>query len=212
MRRAFSLALLACGLLSADGARADGGRLSVGLALGYAAPIGSTEHGDYLRDASFGLVPFAVDGAYRLLPRLGVAVHAQYGVGIPTLCRTAGDCMASLGSDVSAVLGLRYVGPRVATAAPLMDVGLGYEWLTTRLADAGAVSTRAHRGPVLLALWLALPFRLGERWTFGPVVGASVGTFTSYSLATDARLSSGEVHGYAVHGWTSVGVRLEFTP
>jgi len=46
MQRAFGLALLACGLFSADGARADGGRLSMGLSLGYAAPIGSTEHGD----------------------------------------------------------------------------------------------------------------------------------------------------------------------
>src|SRR5258708_32834354 len=78
MRRGFALALVACRLFSSDGARADGGRLSMALSLGYAAPIGSTERGDHLPDAGFGLVPFAVDGAYRLLPRLGVPVPAQY--------------------------------------------------------------------------------------------------------------------------------------
>lgn len=210
MRRGLALALGVCGLFASDSARADGGRLSVALALGYAAPQGSTERGDHLGDTAFGVTPFAVDGAYRLVQRLGVSVHAQYGVGIPTLCRTAGDCLASLGSEASAAVGLRYFGPRVGTAAPLVDVGVGYEWFATRLSEAGALSTRAHQGPVLLAVWLVWPFRLGARWTLGPVAGVSVGTFTSYSLTTNILRSSGDVAGHAVHGWLSVGARLEF--
>jgi hypothetical protein len=97
------------------------------VSLGYAAPKGSTERGDHLDDTTLGVIPLAVDGAYRIVPRIGVAVHGQYGVGIPTLCRTAGDCMASLGADVSGSIALRYFGPRLATAEPLADLGVGYE-------------------------------------------------------------------------------------
>jgi hypothetical protein len=202
--------LVACALLSTRGAHADVRGASVALSLGYAAPAGSTEQGDMVSDTTSGMIPFAVDGAYRLAPHLGVSVRFQYGVGLPTLCRNGGDCAASLGGDVSAGVGVRYFGPRVGTATPHLDIGVGYEWLTTRLSEQGAASTRAHRGPIVTAVSLAWPFRLGERWAFGPSAEASIGTFTSYALTTNLPRSSGEVAGHALHGWLSVSARLEF--
>jgi hypothetical protein len=180
--------------------------------MGYAAPIGSAEQGSRIGDTAFGNVPFALEGAYRLTPAVGVSAHAQYGVAIPTLCESAADCEASLGSDVAAELGARFYIPHVGPLVPLVDIGLGYEWLTTRLVDAGAKSTRAYDGPLLFAVQVAAPLVLGKHWTLGPVFGASLGTFTRYSLETSAWTFSGAVSAHALHGWVSTAIRVSFAP
>jgi hypothetical protein len=132
----------------------------------------------------------------------------RYGVTIPTLCASASDCQASLGSDFALGAAARFHVPRVWLVSPFVDVGLGYEWLTTRLVDAGATSTRSYGGPVLADLQLAAPFTLGERWSLGPVLGASLGTFTHYDLRTNALSPSGDVPSRGVHAWLSLGARL----
>jgi len=184
------------------------GRLELGASVGVAAPLGGTERGERLRDTTFGAVPFALDAAYRIATRAGIAAHLHYGVVVPTLCPTASDCASSLGADVSAVVGARVHLPGRGPLAPIADVGVGYEWLTTRMSDAGAHSTRAHQGPVLVRLGLAAPFRFAGRWSFGPAADVSLGTFTAYALETNADSPAGRVPARALHAWVSVGARL----
>jgi hypothetical protein len=186
-------------------------RIDLGASAGYAAPVGEAERGSRVSDTAFGSVPFGVDASYRMTPSVGVAAHARYAVTIPTLCQSASDCEASLGSDTALTLSARVYLPRIGRVVPLADVGFGYEWLWTRLVDAGAVSTRSYGGPVLLALRVAAPILLGERWTLGPVLDASLGTFTSYALGTNAASPAGDVAARAVHAWLSAAVRLGFS-
>jgi hypothetical protein len=201
-----ALLLIACGsrTAAADGLRG----IELAGALGYAAPLASAEKGSRVSDSAFGSPTFALDAGYRLTSFVGVALHAAYGVTIPTLCQNASGCEASLGSDFTLELAARLHVPRLGPFEPLVDVGLGYEWLTTRLVDAGVSSGRAYNGPVLLVTQIAAPLRLGERWTFGPVVGAAAGTFTRFGLQTPAQSLSGDVPQRAPHGWLTVGVRL----
>jgi hypothetical protein len=105
-------------------------------------------------------------------------------------------------------LAARFYLPHIASASTFADVGLGYEWLTQNLVDSGARSTRAYHGPLLLSSHAAAPFRIGDHWTLGPIIGASLGTFTSYSLDSGAISSSGSVPSRAFHLWLSLGVRL----
>lgn len=179
--------------------------------IGYAGPLGDAERGGRLSDTDFAVVPLAFDAAYRLAPRIGLAARLQYGVGIPTLCHTAGDCESSLGSDIVATMGARIDLPERRTLAPVVDAGIGYEWLTTRLSDAGAHSTRAYNGPLLFWLGLVTPFRLAGHWSLGPAANLFVGTFTTRSLETNVASITGGVPERAVHAWVSLGCRLART-
>jgi hypothetical protein len=183
-------------------------RFDVAASIGYAAPLGDAERGAHVSDTILAVVPVALDMAYRLAPRIGIAAHVQYGVGIPTLCHTAGDSESSLGSDVGGVLAARIYLPQLGPIEFVTDAGIGYEWLTTRLSDAGAHSARAYHGPILFAAYAAAAFRLGEHWSLGPLAGISLGTFTSYALETNLGSFSGNVPARAVHLSLSLGVRL----
>jgi hypothetical protein len=189
-------------------AQYDARRFELAASGGYAAPFGEAEKGARVSDTAFGAVPFALDAAYRVTPFVGVAAHARYGVTIPTLCQSASDCEASLGRDTVLILSARFYAPRVWRLAPLLDVGIGYEWLTTQLVDAGATSSRSYGGPVVLAVQLAAPVRLGARWTLGPTLGGWLGTFTTYGLHTNAQSPAGDVPWRALHAWISPGVRF----
>ena len=213
MRASIPAALIAVScVLGAREGRPDVPPIAVAASFGWASPVGSAERGGRLRDTTFGMLPLELDVAYGLLPALGITAHVQYGIGVPTLCQTAADCTASLGTDVEAVLGVRWHLPWVGPVAPLVDWCVGYEWFTARFADAGAQSTRSYRGPVLASLRFAAPFRLGPHWTLGPLVDASAGTFTAQSLEGSAFSISRDVPARAVHGWIQVGLRLEFSP
>jgi hypothetical protein len=186
-------------------------RFEVGLALGYAFPVGSTDVGNHLRDETFGLAALDADVSLRLTRRIGLALGARYGVGIPTLCATAADCMSSLGSDVALALRVRIELPSLGRLAPRVDFGPGYEWFASGLTDRGSSSSRAYDGPILVSASLALPFRLSSRWTLGAVVNASAGTFVHLALDTPSGSSSGAIAGRALHGWIAPAIRLAAT-
>ena len=204
--------LLICALLavgtSAPAANASAaGAFELDASLGYAMPLGDAERYGRVRDTTFGAVTIAVDAAYRMRA-VALVVGLQYGVSIPTLCQTAGDCTASLGSDVVTRLGVRLDPPTWGPLSPEVDVGVGYEWLTTRLSDSGAHSSRSYDGPVLLWGSIAAPFRLSARWILGPIAQMTLGTFTGYGIETNVGSSSGNVPERSMHAWVSLGARL----
>jgi hypothetical protein len=190
-------------------AHAQERRIEAAASLGYAFPIGSAERGSRLSDTTIGLVPFAAQLAYRFANVVGVVASARYSVGIPPLCQTASDCQNSLGSDVALAIGVRFFLPRVGPVAPCADVGVGYEWLVTRLSDHDFTSTRSYRGPLLLSAEAFAPFSLSSRWMFGPALGASFGRFSDYSLETPAGHHDGSTADRAFHMWLFVGAQLQ---
>ena len=215
MRTRLGAWIVAYVVLASRGADANepaGRPVAVAVSLGYAAPVGWAERGAGVSDTTFGTIPVIVDAAYRLSPVLGISTRAQYGIAIPTLCRSADDCIGSLGSDFAVSLAVRFYAPRLGPIAPFVDGGIGYEWLSTRLADAGGHSARSYQGPLFLSATLAAPFRLGRRWAIGPFVSAAAGTFTAFSLDTNVSIQSGNVPARAVHAWLTFGGRLEFSP
>jgi len=183
-------------------------RLEVAAALGYAIPFASAEAGSRLSDTTIGLVPIEIDAAYLVTESIAVGGWARYGVGIPTLCKTASDCTGSLGSDFEMAARVRFLLPRLWRVAPLADLGLGYEWFSSRLTDGGVTSTRSYHGPLLLSAGVAAPYHLSERWTLGPAVDAALGAFTSAALETPAGTVSGTITGRTLHLWLSFEARL----
>jgi hypothetical protein len=211
--RAALLASIACLLvLHAPSASAEGLPLSVGISLGYATPLGSAERGSHVSDTTLGAVPIALDVRYRILQRLGVGLRAQYALGLPTLCQTSGDCIASLGGDTAIVVSARYALAGWRSMTPSVETAFGYEWSTARFADANGRSSRSYRGPLLLALRAVVSFHVAKRWSVGPFLEASGATFTDYALDTNASSPSAHIPWRAMHGWVSLGLEVGLEP
>lgn len=210
MRRASIAIVFAASVVAtrANAGEPDARRIEIGASLGYDFPIGSAERGARASDTTFGLVPIQVDGAYRWTDRIGVVLAGRYGIGVPRLCASTSECVASLGRDVVLSVRARFFFPRLGPVAPRADAGLGYEWWTTRLADGDATSTRAYSGPLSFVGELAAPFAVGSRANVGPVLGAAIGTFTGYSVASGPVDLHGSVPARALHGWLSIAVRV----
>jgi len=185
-------------------------RFEVGAGLGYAFPAASAASGARLSDSTFGLVPLDIDVAYRFTEKFAIAVSGRYGIGIPTLCKSASDCESSLGSDVALGVRARFFLPTFGRLEPRVDLGLGYEWYASRVTDSGVTSTHTYGGPIFLSLEAMAPFRLSKLVTLGPVLATSLGVFTSESLETPSGTYDGP-HGRAVHSWLSLGGRVAFS-
>ncbi len=210
MRRAAIPLALASSLIAtvARAGEPDARRIEIGASLGYDLPVGSSERGAHASDTTFGLVPLQIDAAYRWTDRIGVVLAGRYAFGIPRLCAGTGDCIASLGRDIVVSVRARFVLPRVGPVAPRVDAGIGYEWWTSRLADGGATSMRAYDGPLAFVGEMAAPFPVGARVNVGPVLGASVGSFTSYRVESGAVDVHGSVPARTLHAWLSLTVRV----
>lgn len=187
-------------------------QFDLGASIAYAAPVGAAEGGARVSDTTIGVVPLRLDAAYAIASSFGVAMAAAYAPAIPTLCQTAGDCISSIGSDVTISLRARALLPRLGPTAPRLDFGFGYEWLTTKLVDSGATSTRAYDGPLLAVLEAQAPFRLGSQWTLGPILGAMLGVFANEGLETNASRQSTPVPDRRAHAWLTFGLRVGFEP
>lgn len=211
MRRIVFLFAMLC---FASGARAEvpepERRFGVGASVGFALPIGSAESGSRMSDMTYGVVPLDLDAVYRLTRYFGLGAWFRYGVLIPTLCATANDCEKSLGSDIALEIRARFFLPHLGPAHPEADAGIGYEWFASKLADRGVTSIREYHGPVLFSATVAAPFRLSSRWMLGPFVGASIGTFTNWSLAAPGIEEDASVRERSLHAWLSVGGRGSF--
>jgi hypothetical protein len=157
-------------------------RFDVAASLGYAFPVGSSARGARLSDATFGSAPIDLTADYRFSRRLAIGITGRYGVVVPTLCADSADCISSLGHDVAVAVRARVFLHRLLGAEPYADVGVGYEWFASKLVDGGATSTHAFHGPIFLSSELGMPFDLRSRWTLGPAVGLSLGTFVDSHL------------------------------
>ena len=202
-----AFALLAV-LLTRDSAAAE--HVELDASLGFGIPAGALERGSRLSDTTFGMVPFEVGGAWFVVRHVALRAAASYGVGIPKLCASAGDCGASLGHDVAVDLGARVAPFELAAIAPRIDAGIGWEWYSTSLSDKGVVSARSYSGPTFLALTLSVPIRVSSRLAIGPALGLRAGVFTSSARTTPGWTES-SLDGTVIHAWLRASVDARFT-
>jgi hypothetical protein len=180
--------------------------IQVAVELGYAFPMGDLERGSEVGDVVHGLVPLGVEVGYRFNTTVAVVVHGAYAFGIPTLCATASDCIASLGHDMRLGLGGRFTLPRLGPVRPELRATFGYEWFRSDLSDNDVSSGRSYRGPVLASLQASGNFGSDAKQV-GVFVGPCTGIFAHRDLETPAFSSSAMVDAVRVHVWLDVGIR-----
>jgi hypothetical protein len=206
VRAAVAIAVV---LLAAAPSHADEPRFDAGVAFGWAFPAGNAEEGTRLSDSLLGAVPLTFDLDGRVAPGLGIGVVGRYGIVIPSLCGgSAGDCIASVGSDFLLAARARFYLPDLGPILPRVGVGLGWEWLATRFADEAAHASRFQHGPVPLLADVELAVAPSECWTLGLVGGLGVGTFVARELGTTAGRADAPEPDRAPHAWLDLGIRF----
>jgi hypothetical protein len=211
-RQAFAVSIVAA-LVAPQGARADDAttsplfrKVQVGVELGYAFPVGDLERGSEVGDVVHGLVPLGVEVDYRFNRTVALVVQGAYAFGIPTLCATASDCMASLGHDIRLGIGGRFTLPRVGPLLPQVRATFGYEWFRSKLTDNDVTSGRSYRGPILMSVQASGNLGTEEKG-IGLFVGLGAGIFSDRTLDTPAFSSSADVDAARVHAWLELGIR-----
>jgi hypothetical protein len=192
-------------LASAEGSTKSTVPLWLGAELGFAFPGGSLERESPVSDVVRGIIPFGVEAGVQLQPSFLVVGFFQYAPGIPKLCATSSDCLASLGHDNAIAMGVRFVLPHAALIRPELRVALGYEWFESELRDHDATSARSYRGPLVS---LQASGNLGsDSRAIGLFVAPSAGLFSHRTLQTPAFSTSASVDRSRVHFWLSLGIR-----
>lgn len=208
MMRARCVAVLVMALSALSmPARAD----AIGASVGWAFPAGSLEQGSKTADVTHGLGTLALDYRRALTPALSLVLFGRYGVAVPTLCVTASDCTSSLGRDVAVGLRVGYAFIELRDELPLIprvELGVGWEWLTTKLHDGDSGASRSYAGPILASLELAGDARLSRRFTLSPTFSLMSGTFAHLSLGTPAGEASQWIGSRELHTWVSLSLRL----
>jgi len=182
----------------------------IGLSLGWSIPGGSIERGSKVSDTVYGTIAIGLDAHHAFTESFGLTLFARYGIAVPTLCASAGDCTSSLGRDVSLGLRARYTFVSLADDLPLVpriEIGTGYEWFTSTLSDSGVSSSRSHHGPILASIEIAGDGRLSRHVILSPTLSITTGAFAHRELSTPAFTDSGYLGARELHTWVFLGLR-----
>jgi hypothetical protein len=189
--------------------------LSFGLRTGWSIPIGSLEKNDSMRSNFTGMVPFWLDGGYRLSKHLYLGAYFQLGPVFVNddVCRNLSCSAYDLRFGINAHWHFKWSiagGTWAGRFDPWLGIGSGYEGATVRLSTPlGARSSETRYG-----------FEYGNIQLGGDYQGSEwrLGAFASLSAAQYARLSRDQPDGssaYSIehptaHLWLTFGVRFQY--
>jgi hypothetical protein len=201
-------------------------RFRLGLRTGFGVPFGRyaevrtlasfrDQEVNAISDDVHGVIPFWLDAGYRLSSQLTVGGYFVFGLVLPKVapagnplsggCPEGFDCAATgLRAGVQAEYAFLN-GP----VRPWLGLGVGYEWVHTRLEGKTLDLDLAtwHSGPEFLHLQGGSDFRLYPGFALGPFVTLTAMQYTSCSLELSGQRQSCELDDRAWHGWLLVGAR-----
>jgi hypothetical protein len=185
--------------------------VEVSASIGARVPFGSLQVGSAVRDVTFGSVPIEARVSYVGVNRWAFGISGSYALSVPTLCASGSDCIASLGRSATATAIAAYELRRFWKVRPNVSAGIGYEWFTAKLSDAGAAASRTYHGIVVPSLDLFAAFDVGHRWGMGPFVQLMEGKFTGGSVHDAAGVTTSLGAG-GWHTWAMLGFRAGIRP
>jgi hypothetical protein len=235
VRAMFIRPLVLAFLLSFSGAAfAQGGPpapgqtgIFLGVRGGYGIPggkVGSTgpdAEAASLSDGIKGMVPFALEIGYRVMPNLSLGATLQYGFDLINTDNTNG-CGSCSSHDISFGANL-YLHPAPGGAVdPWLGLGVGYESLaisgSADQADSptfsGVSFDESLTGLQFLNLQAGLDFAASPVVSLGPFIGLNLGKYDSINATLtqggQARTMSIDIKNSAVHEWVTIGLRCRF--
>jgi hypothetical protein len=207
-------ALLACALLSPAAATAQ---VTIGARGGLALPLGTLEDGTPAKQNVDFAYPVEGVVGWKLSPALEVGLQGGYA-----FTSTGGDwskeCAVTGRTCRAHLWNLAARGEYAVKAGdflPFVAATLGWEWEVERWELRADDWEQRRRSGWLAGLEAGAYVPATKTLDLGAYVGGSLGQFLSVTVngenAGYAYSDSGAIHGPAVHGWLSIGLRGRFT-
>ena len=181
-------------------------QFQLGLRLGFAPAAGDAAKDEPLKDVISSQIPIQLDAMYKITPDLSAGLYFSYGIvqlssDEKDACDAFGvSCSASntrLG--IQAAYAFNQVSPQFV---PWAGVGLGYEWLTEKIALGGVSASQTATGFEFLNLQVGGDYKVNPKFAVGPYAQLSIGQYSE--------VESESITDKGVHEWFGFGVRGKF--
>jgi len=188
---------------SSEGVPDTGGKVKVGLRLGYGLPMGESAKGAKMSDGISGMIPIWLDLGYMVTPNIMVGLYAQYGLVMVKNCPDGADCS---GSDIRVGLQGQYHLSPAESMDPWFGLGVGYEMASTKVSAGGAETTGTLSGLEFANIQAGADFKAGPL-AVGPFLSFSLGQYSKAKVETPAGSADGDITDKAMHQWLVIGVK-----
>jgi outer membrane protein W len=196
------------GAVSTDDA---GGKIHLGVRLGYGIPLGKasdTDNGD-LNKLYSGKIPIWLDLGYFVTPNVMIGLYGQYAIAMiaDDFCTEGADCS---GSVIRIGLQGQYHLSPGESMNPWFGLGIGYE-IANFSAEAdtplGSIEIDGSaKGLEFANIQAGADFKVADNVGIGPFVSFSLGQYSSFESGD----SGGDVEEKAMHEWLVIGVKGSF--
>ena len=191
----------AAGAVSTDSPPDTGGKIKVGLRLGYMLPMGDAAKDSKLSDAVSGGIPIQLDLGYMVTPNIMVGAYASYAIIM--LSSDAKDKCDAAKVDCSASqlrFGLQGQYPLSPGQSldPWFGLGLGLEMVDSKSGDAKG----GFSGLEFANIMAGADFKATDSLAVGPFVNFAIG---QYSKTTGD--GGADIKDKAMHQWLTLGVK-----
>lgn len=184
-----------------------GGKIKLGLRLGYGLPMGDASKDNKLSDGISGMIPIWLDLGYMVTPNIMVGLYAQYGIVMVKDCPSGASCS---GSDIRVGLQGQYHLSPGESLNPWFGLGVGYEMASSKVEAGGAEATADYSGLEFANLQAGADFKVGESMAVGPFLSFSIGQYSKAKLDSPVAKFDGDIEDKAMHQWLTLGVKGTF--
>lgn len=188
---------------STEGVPDGGGKIKLGLRVGYGLPMGEASKDNKMSDAVSGMIPIWLDLGYMVTPNIMVGLYAQYGlIMLDSKIKDAcDDCSAS---DIRIGLQAQYHLSPGESLNPWFGLGIGYEMFNLKTPSptgSGSVDANAT-GFEFANLQAGADFKVGDSMGVGP--------FASFSIGQYSKVEGNDIPEKSMHQWLVLGVKGTF--
>jgi opacity protein-like surface antigen len=192
---------------------ASSAQFTLGARLGYGFGMGDVGGDLAMSDWVKSQVPVQIDALFRVSPNLGIGGYFSYGFGqtggdIGDACDISGvDCSARVTR-----LGLQaiYSFATAGQLVPWAGAGIGYEWNTLEIEEAGESFDATWKGFEFLNLQAGADYKVNEQFSVGPYVLFALGQYDEADVSGTILNLSEDIPDKQMHEWLSFGVRGKF--
>lgn len=196
------------GEASMDTSNMDGGgKIKIGLRVGYGLPLGEAAKDAKMSDAISGMIPIWLDLGYMVTPNIMVGLYGQYGLVMVKDCPSGASCS---GSDIRLGLQGQYHISPGQSLNPWVGLGIGYELTSFSIEAGGAEATTKYSGLEFVNIQGGADFKVADAIDVGPFVSFSLGQYSSAEVDTPLGKVDGDIKDKAMHQWLVLGVKGTF--
>ncbi|MBK7585448.1 MAG: outer membrane beta-barrel protein [Myxococcales bacterium] len=181
-----------------------GGKIKVGLRLGYMLPMGDAAKDVKLGDSVSGGIPIWLDLGYMVTPNIMVGLYASYAfLMLDSKIKDACDAASADCSATQLRFGLQgqyHLSPGEGLD-PWFGLGLGMEMVDFKQGDAKG----GFSGLEFANIQAGADFKAMDNFTVGPFLSFSIGQYSKITGDNEA-----DIKDKAMHQWLTLGVKGTF--